>query len=224
MPTAEEPANEASNTAADYLARSIVYLQHEAVVIPIPHTNVSLKVFGSPYSPARGERRWASQYDENEAEALWDVIPLDTDILVTHTPPAGYCDESAHWTEGGCPALTKALARVKPLLHVCGHCHEGRGATVVRWAGGCDNATGSAEARSEVSVRTWEDPGRNNKKQSLLDLTGRRGEQLRADEETAVINAAIVARSFGRGAKAFNKPIVVDVDVPQTSQERWSGD
>jgi len=101
--------------------------------------------------------------------------------------------------------LRAALWRVKPLLHICGHCHEGRGAEVVRWS----------DIPNEIeSVRKWKDPGQGNKKQSLLDLTGARGGfALEAGRETAIINASIMAKSFGRGAKVFNKPIVVDIDL-----------
>ncbi|TKA68926.1 hypothetical protein B0A55_08467 [Friedmanniomyces simplex] len=189
--------------------KSFTYLEHSSICIDVPHKDVSLRIFGSPYSPDRGRQNWAFQYPHYLAEDLWNAIPAETDILVTHTPPAGHCDTSSHWVEGGCPALSKALERVKPLLHVCGHCHEGRGAEIVRWGEGP-----GAVARA---IRKWEDPGARNKKQSLLDLTGsRRGGEmpLEAGKETGVVNASIVAKSFGRGGRVFNKPVVVDLDVP----------
>ncbi|KAI6839532.1 hypothetical protein KC340_g17184 [Hortaea werneckii] len=191
---------------------SFIYLQHTSHVITIPEKNLSLKVFGSPYSPDRGRQNWAFQYEaETEAARLWSGIPDDTDIIVSHTPAKGICDASRHWTEGGCPGLLReGLWRVRPLLHVCGHCHEGRGAKVVRWGG---------EKGEVEGVREWEDPGRGSKKQSLLDLTeGRRGMGLDAGRETAVVNASVKAKSFGRGGMEFNKPIVVDLTVP--CQER----
>jgi hypothetical protein len=71
------------------------------------------------------------------------------------------------------------------------------------------------EAEDEHGVSDWRDPGAGNKKQSLFDLTkSRLGYALRAGEETAIVNASIMARSFGRGAKAFNKPVVADVELP----------
>ncbi|KAI7368115.1 hypothetical protein KC354_g2917 [Hortaea werneckii] len=191
---------------------SFTYLRHTSHVISIPEKNVSLKVFGSPYSPDRGRQNWAFQYEaETEAARLWSGIPDDTDIIVSHTPAKGICDASRHWTEGGCPGLLgEGLWRVRPLLHVCGHCHEGRGAKVVRWGG---------EKGEVEGVKEWEDPGRGSKKQSLLDLTeGRRGLGLEAGRETAVVNASVMAKSFGRGGMEFNKPIVVDLTVP--CQER----
>jgi Icc-related predicted phosphoesterase len=182
----------------------IIYLEHESVKVTVKGAEVS--IFGSPFSIAAGERQWAFQYPASQAESLWSAIPSDTAILVTHTPPIGHLDASGHWTRGGCPALLGAVLRTKPLLHVCGHCHEGRGGRVIRW---------KDEAEDEHGVSDWRDPGAGNRKQSLFDLTkSRLGYALRAGEETAILNASIMAKSYGRGAKAFNKPVVVDVELP----------
>src|SRR5262249_38411941 len=67
------------------------------------------------------------------AQALWSHIPLDTDVVVTHTPPRGLVDTLASGKAVGCQALTLALSRVRPRLAVCGHVHESRGAERVRW-------------------------------------------------------------------------------------------
>ena len=190
----------------------VFHLEHSSADIQLERPDndghiqdLAFRVFGSPYSPDRLSQNWAFQYAEEDAEDLWDAVPGGLDVLVTHTPPASHCDTSRHWTEGGCSSLKQALRRVKPALHICGHCHEGRGGQVVRWGEG----PGSIE-----SVRAWEDPG-VGKKQSLFDLTGGRGGQaLDVGKETAIVNASVMAKSWGRGSKAFNKPIVVDVNFP----------
>ena len=184
----------------------VVYLQHSGADIQVPGRDVSIRVFGSPYSPEQLKQNWAFQYPEKQAHNTWEAIPSNTDIFITHTPPAGYCDASQHWIEGGCPALAQTLSRIKPAMHICGHCHEGRGAQVVRW----DDKPGVVN-----SVRIWEDTSIGTKKQSLLDLTGHRGGRaLEYGRETAVINASVMAKSWDTGAKSFNKPIVVDIDFP----------
>ncbi|KAK4507899.1 hypothetical protein PRZ48_001634 [Zasmidium cellare] len=183
---------------------NFVYLQHASAVIPLPSKGTHLRVFGSPYSPDRGRQNWAFQYEENAAESIWGAVPDGIDLLVTHTPPKGCLDASKHWEEGGCPALKAALSRIRPLVHVFGHCHEGRGAQVVQHITHSDNPTPSI---------TWDDPGAQSNKQSLLNLTGK-GIGLRSREQSAMVNASISATSFHRGAKAFNKPIVVDVEIP----------
>jgi Icc-related predicted phosphoesterase len=188
----------------------IIYLEHESVKVNVKGAEIS--IFGSPFSIAAGEKQWAFQYPANQAEKLWSAIPSDTAILVTHTPPIGYLDASEHWIRGGCPELLGALLRTKPLLHVCGHCHEERGGLVIRW---------EDEAEDERGVSGWRDPGAGNKKQSLFDLTkSRLGYALRAGEETAIVNASIMAKSYGRGAKAFNKPVVVDVELPVPAENQ----
>lgn len=190
---------------------SIIYLQHSRAEIPIIDKHTTLRVFGSPYSEESKTHKWAFQYATGAAESIWSAIAPDTDILITHTPPRGYVDQSRHWSSGGCPVLARNVERIKPLLHVCGHCHEGRGAQVVRWI----NQT-ELDATEHCTVYTWEDPGANSKKQSLLDLTGKTGHKLQAGSETAIVNASIMARSFGQGTRQFNKPIVVDVLLPSS--------
>jgi len=112
---------------------TITYLQHESATLRVPGTNTDIRVFGSPHSPDRGKQNWAFQYPPERARSQWDAIPTQAvDVVITHTPLSGHRDASEHWREGGCPALRAALWRARPLLHVCGHCHEGRGAEVVR--------------------------------------------------------------------------------------------
>ena len=67
---------------------SITYLNHEAAEIRLSKEGgpkTTFKVFGSPYSPANA--LWAFGYPPEDASKLWDRIPLDTDILITHTIP-----------------------------------------------------------------------------------------------------------------------------------------
>lgn len=183
----------------------VTYLRHESAEIERPNLGVSFRVFGSPFSEESLKQNWAFQYPRDDAEALWSKVPNDIDVLITHTPPAGHVDASKHWHEGGCPSLTRAIRRVRPVLHVCGHHHEGRGAEMVHWADGPEQAD---------SVTVWEDPGAGNKKQSLFHATRFRTSP-DASAGTAVVNASIMAKSWGQGSKAFNKPIVVDVELPR---------
>ncbi|KAK0101407.1 hypothetical protein ONS95_006581 [Cadophora gregata] len=192
---------------------SITWLKHAAAVVKLttgPHT--TFKIFGSPYSPVDG--MWAFGYNADEAKYIWDPIPLDTDIILTHTPPKYHCDQRTHAKAVGCDTLREALWKVRPRLAICGHVHEGRGAERVHW-GPID----------EDKVERWEDPGRNNKKISLVDLTAKRRNPLENDgklerKETCIVNAAIVASSYPHtGGRKFNKPIVVDLDLPVWEEE-----
>lgn len=54
------------------------------------------------------------------------MIPSDTDILVTHTPPVGHGDLCCTGVRAGCVELLSTVQnRVKPKYHVFGHIHEG---------------------------------------------------------------------------------------------------
>lgn len=63
----------------------------------------------------------------------WIAIPSDVDILVTHTTPMGYGDRVCFHNErvnihvGDADLLTHVKNRIKPILHVFGHVHEGYG-------------------------------------------------------------------------------------------------
>ncbi|CZT49337.1 related to phosphoesterases [Rhynchosporium secalis] len=146
---------------------TITWLRHESAVIKLtfptgPRTR--FKIFGSPYSPAEG--LWAFGYCGDEAEGLWSQIPLDADIVLTHTPPRSHLDERKGQTPVGCVSLRKALWRVRPRLAICGHVHDGRGAERIRW-----DLDVSDMKYKEETVEKWTDPGAGNKKMSLVDLT-----------------------------------------------------
>lgn len=146
---------------------SITYLNHESATIRLrkkggPRT--TFKVFGSPFSPANG--LWAFGYLPEEAEKLWGQMPLDADVVLTHTPPKYHCDESKGRGAAGCEFLRRALSQVRPRLAICGHVHEGRGAERVRW-----DLESSHVQFKELNTSYWVDPGLKNKKQCMLDLT-----------------------------------------------------
>ncbi|POR38217.1 Putative rhamnogalacturonate lyase C, partial [Tolypocladium paradoxum] len=96
---------------------SITYLSHASATIRLaspagPHTEFT--VFGSPYSPRHG--LWAFSYDAPQdpaggLTALWERIPLATDVVVTHTPPRTHRDETDEHRAAGCEALRRALWR-----------------------------------------------------------------------------------------------------------------
>lgn len=223
---------------------SVIFLRHASALVKLTRLDgprTVFKVFGSPYSRFQGV--WAFGYDTaEEAQRLWDQIPLDVDIVVTHTPPSGYCDHRREDGDKarslGCDGLRQALSRVRPMLAVCGHVHEGRGYERVRWDDDDDGATRSAQ---EAAL-----PPMGSKKQSLIDLTGRKHRRLdntsisvsyteaathgtvgtitngptpegtiSARKETCIVNAAIMATSFPhKEGKQFHKPIVVDLELP----------
>jgi Icc-related predicted phosphoesterase len=85
------------------------------------------KFYGSPHQPRF--YNWAFNKDRGEdIKRYWDMIPEDTDVLITHGPPHGICDEAYrvgyNITEHtGCKDLFDATLRIAPKLHIFGHIH-----------------------------------------------------------------------------------------------------
>lgn len=211
---------------------TITYLDHSSTTIRLrTGARTTFTIFGSPYSPKHG--LWAFGYDtqispttNNDLLRLWDDIPLDTDIVVTHTPPRTHCDMAPERVSTGCEALRRALWRIRPRLAICGHVHSSRGARRVSW-----DLTANQTPYHESGVNDWQDPSpEGSRKLSLIDLSSRTTNPLRNEgshcgadaqrcqmgrQETCIVNAAIMKTSYPhKGGKKMNKPIVVDVDLP----------
>lgn len=103
--------------------KEIHYLENSGVVID------GVKFYGSPITPTFGN--WAFMRDRgDEITKYWNMIPNDTDVLITHGPPQGILDKTpARWgsINAGCYDLLQAVKRVKPKLMVFGHIHHGYG-------------------------------------------------------------------------------------------------
>lgn len=84
-----------------------------------------LRFFGSPWVPdLYGHAFYA---DSDELEERWAAIPGDTDVLITHTPPAGILDVSSRGLVLGCRHLFDAVSRISPKVHCFGHVHASSG-------------------------------------------------------------------------------------------------
>jgi Icc-related predicted phosphoesterase len=98
------------------------YLQDSEVEVE------GLKVYGSPWTPWFHDWAFNAQRGE-DIKGLWDNIPGDTDILVTHGPPLGHGDRVLYppGQRVGCEDLLNRVKEIKPRLHVFGHIHEDSG-------------------------------------------------------------------------------------------------
>eukprot|EP00977_Amphora_coffeiformis_P009058 scaffold2050_cov167-Amphora_coffeaeformis.AAC.12 len=109
--------------AVQTLKASCTYLEDESCTL---YPTRDVRVYGSPWSPEFGT--WAFTKPAHQMKTLWQAIPTDTDILITHGPPYQRGDEINPGTNVGCPyLLSEVQDRVQPRLHVFGHIHEGRG-------------------------------------------------------------------------------------------------
>jgi len=98
-----------------------------------------LKIWGSPWSKTfQGMNPKCKAFTVDTEEDLaskFSLIPEDTDILITHTPPYGILDgiplEDGSEYHTGSTALLDALDRIKPKLLVFGHIHEQGGKKIL---------------------------------------------------------------------------------------------
>jgi len=84
-----------------------------------------IKFWGSPFSSQFGN--WAFMGHLEDLKPIWDTIPSDTDIVITHSPPFAINDQCVNGISVGCPALRNKLKEIKPKYHICGHIHEAFG-------------------------------------------------------------------------------------------------
>lgn len=102
------------------LGAGIVYLQDAGIVID------RVKFWGSPWQPAFND--WAFNLPRGIALARkWNLIPWDTDVLVTHGQPMTVLDYIPGSGHVGCADLWKRVGDIAPRVHAFGHIHEGSG-------------------------------------------------------------------------------------------------
>lgn len=105
----------------DFTKAGIIYLENNSTTIE------GLKIWGSPISPTFGTG-WAFNKDRAKIHEVWDKIPDDTDIVVTHGPAQGVLDLSINRDNVleycGCKNLKKRVEQIKPLLLCNGHIHN----------------------------------------------------------------------------------------------------
>ena len=105
----------------------ISYLWDNALTYVNEEANESCKLYGSPWQPEFYQ--WAFNLPRNgeDLKEKWFWIPKDTDILVTHGPPFGHCDEAPYGGHVGCELLRERVDEFPPKIHVFGHIHAGYG-------------------------------------------------------------------------------------------------
>jgi predicted phosphodiesterase len=103
------------------LPTNIHYLEDSEVIID------DIKFYGTPWQPEF--HNWGFNLPRGkELAEKWAMIPGDTDILITHGPPATILDYTMRDnTNVGCVDLLHKVKEIKPKINVFGHIHEGYG-------------------------------------------------------------------------------------------------
>lgn len=81
-------------------AKGTQVLRNAIFLIDSPFEFRDVLFYGSPWTPEL--MGWAFYLEPEDAEARWSRIPRETDVLITHSPPAGILDLIA---EGGDAAV-----------------------------------------------------------------------------------------------------------------------
>lgn len=111
-----------------HLRPNVFYLENNFVILD------DVKIWGSPITPSFGYG-WAFNKDRGyDINQIWNRIPNDTDIVITHGPIYGYCDRTSRGgLNVGCADLYHRLNEVRPQLHFSGHIHEAYGYRHTDW-------------------------------------------------------------------------------------------
>lgn len=106
----------------------VTYLCHKEYIYT--HDGIDHRIFGTPYCHMFGN--WAYMYPDDTLRQVFNEIPENLDILITHDAPYGISDivlqSSCPWYDGkthlGNIPLREAILEKKPKIVVHGHIHS----------------------------------------------------------------------------------------------------
>ena len=114
--------------------KTVDYLEDEELVLYLDGPNgdkpeENIRIYGTPWQPEF--YNWAFNLPKNGPglQSKWNMIPENTDILITHGPAYGFLDdvEGGRGQHLGCELLAERIKEIKPKIHLCGHIHTGQG-------------------------------------------------------------------------------------------------
>lgn len=105
---------------AGLIPDNVIYLSDSGVTI------AGINIWGSPVQPRFGN--WAFNRDRGaDIDQHWQLIPENTDILLTHGPPHGILDKTFQGLDVGCEMLLQRINEIQPKYSIFGHIHEAYG-------------------------------------------------------------------------------------------------
>lgn len=111
---------ESQEQIEELLPKNITYLKDSSTTIN------EFKIWGSPITP--WFFNWAfNRHRGEQINRHWDLIPPDTDILITHGPIFRTLDKNSEGQHVGCKDLFNKVQEIRPKVHICGHIHESYG-------------------------------------------------------------------------------------------------
>lgn len=98
----------------------VIYLCDSGITVE------GIRIWGSPVTPTFFN--WAFNRDRGaDISRHWDLIPHDTQLLITHGPVFGILDKTVRGEHVGCEDLLKKVQEIKPTYYIGGHIHEAYG-------------------------------------------------------------------------------------------------
>jgi Icc-related predicted phosphoesterase len=102
------------------LLQGHIYLEDSAADV------CGYKIYGAPWQPEFCD--WAFMRPRGQPmKEVWEKVPENVDVLLTHTPPYGFGDRCGNNVRVGCEMLRAAIDRRSVSVNVCGHIHAGYG-------------------------------------------------------------------------------------------------
>jgi Icc-related predicted phosphoesterase len=105
------------------------YLEDNFMTIEDPKFSRPIKIYGTPWQP--DFCNWAFNVPRDQLYKHWEKIPLDTDILISHGPPQEIGDMNLKGESCGCSSLRLYVEKIKPVLCISGHIHEGYSTNII---------------------------------------------------------------------------------------------
>lgn len=115
--------NALMNYSPSEIAPRVHYLCDSEIIID------GNKIWGTPWTKwfhgINPRCKAFTMSSEKELRKKWALIPNDTNILVTHSPPYGILDRVEYIEENvGSPSLLERVKQIKPKIHAFGHIHQ----------------------------------------------------------------------------------------------------
>ena len=113
----------------------IILLNDSGIILKdMSDPTINIRVWGSPIQPEFNNFAFNCQRGA-DIKRQWDLIPNNTEILITHCPPYGILDEVVQIggfpysppNLVGCQDLLNKIKETNVKLSVFGHIHEARG-------------------------------------------------------------------------------------------------
>lgn len=96
---------------------SVTYLEDSGIEIQ------DIKFWGFPWTPMYCD--WNFMLEEDEMEKQCQLIPDDTNVLISHGPAKRCLDQVANYRWAGCEKLRDRIYELNELkVHIFGHIHE----------------------------------------------------------------------------------------------------